>query len=229
VKSVTGVESASMEIQELLSRKVELEKRHRDQELHRQAVQKILQQSVVSVHIIVKPKNLVPDTNCFIDFLVLLKKIAASRMYTLMVPLVVLNELEGLAKGLSSVRHTVDPEHAARVAESAKTALEFLATKHAFVKCITTKGTILTSMSFTKEDDALVNTTVTNDDRILSTCMTLCKEKSSQVVEKETDEPRTICREVVLLTDDRNLRVKALAREVPVRDVPNFLQWAGLG
>lgn len=35
-------------------------------------------------------------------------------------------------------------------------------------------------------------------------------------------------REVVLLTDDRNLRVKALASELPTRDLPSFVQWAGL-
>ncbi|GBP48120.1 hypothetical protein EVAR_74625_1 [Eumeta japonica] len=35
-------------------------------------------------------------------------------------------------------------------------------------------------------------------------------------------------REVVLLTDDRNLRVKALAAELPARDLPAFLQWAAL-
>lgn len=36
-------------------------------------------------------------------------------------------------------------------------------------------------------------------------------------------------REVVLLTDDRNLRVKALTRNVPVRDIPSFLSWAKVG
>lgn len=42
-------------------------------------------------------------------------------------------------------------------------------------------------------------------------------------------EPRRLYREVVLLTEDRNLRVKALARDVPVRELPGFMQWAGLG
>lgn len=35
-------------------------------------------------------------------------------------------------------------------------------------------------------------------------------------------------RSVVLLTDDRNLRVKALAAELPARDLPAFVRWAGL-
>lgn len=42
-------------------------------------------------------------------------------------------------------------------------------------------------------------------------------------------QPRRLKREVVLLTEDRNLRVKALARDVPVREVPDFVQWAELG
>lgn len=51
-------------------------------------LQKILRQSVVSVHIEVRPKYLVPDTNCFIDYLTMIKTIAEAHFYTLMVPLV---------------------------------------------------------------------------------------------------------------------------------------------
>lgn len=39
---------------------------------------------------------------------------------------------------------------------------------------------------------------------------------------------RRLYREVVLLTEDRNLRVKAHARDVPVRDLLDFAQWAGV-
>lgn len=41
-------------------------------------------------------------------------------------------------------------------------------------------------------------------------------------------QPRRLRRDVVLLTEDRNLRVKALSRDVPVREVLDFMQWAGL-
>lgn len=50
--------------------------------------QKILSQSVVSVHIEIRPKYLVPDTNCFIDYLTMIKAVAEAHFYTLMVPLV---------------------------------------------------------------------------------------------------------------------------------------------
>lgn len=43
-----------------------------------------------------------------------------------------------------------------------------------------------------------------------------------------TDGVRRLVCEVVLLTDDRNLRVKALSRDLPVRDLPAFMRWAAL-
>ncbi|KAJ8955255.1 hypothetical protein NQ318_000281 [Aromia moschata] len=49
---------------------------------------KILSQSVVSVHMEVRPKYLVPDTNCFIDHLDGIRIIAQTHCYTLMVPIV---------------------------------------------------------------------------------------------------------------------------------------------
>ena len=36
----------------------------------------------------------------------------------------------------------------------------------------------------------------------------------------------TLYREVVLLTDDRNLRLKAHTRNVPVKDLLQFMEWA---
>lgn len=55
--------------------------------------QAILQKSSVSVEIEVRPRQLVPDTNCFIDYLPQLQTIAratsgAQPIYILMVPLV---------------------------------------------------------------------------------------------------------------------------------------------
>lgn len=159
----------------------------------------------------------------------------------------VLGELEGLAKGgkgpVPNPRTPLNPQHVIKVAEAAKQALEFLTVKHSNVKCITTKGTILTSTIFTVEDDT-TSDAMTNDDKILATCLTLCKNNKDVVdgmreINDNTlrvlknillvDEPRKLYREIVLLTDDRNLRVKALARDVPVSDLPDFMQWAGLG
>ncbi|XP_012061387.1 PREDICTED: LOW QUALITY PROTEIN: telomerase-binding protein EST1A [Atta cephalotes] len=230
---------AAVEIRSLIERKEELERRQRKQDRHRQRVQAILQKSSVSVEIEVRPRQLVPDTNCFIDYLQQLQIIAratsgAQPIYTLMVPLVVLNELEGLARGADArdcppaSRATLNPEHVVRVAESAKAALAFARSRNPAIRCLTTRGTVLTSSTFTVEEDVDKDGLTRNDDRILTTCLSLCRSNKDQA-NAEEGQPRRLRREVVLLTEDRNLRVKALARDVPVREVPDFMQWAGLG
>lgn len=40
------------------------------------------------------------------------------------------------------------------------------------------------------------------------------------------DTPVRLLREVVLLTDDRNLRLKAHTHNVPVKDIPAFMKWS---
>ncbi|XP_015592692.1 telomerase-binding protein EST1A isoform X2 [Cephus cinctus] len=230
------------DIRSLLERKEELERCQRKQDHHRQRVQAILQKSSVSVEIEVRPRQLVPDTNCFIDYLPQLQLIAkatsgAQPIYTLMVPLVVLNELEGLARGggsrdcpRASSRSTLDPEHVARVADNARNALAFARSRNPAVRCLTTRGTVLTSSTFTVEEDVDQDGLTRNDDRILATCLSLCRAGSCKdQATAEEGQPKRLRREVVLLTEDRNLRVKALARDVPVREVPDFMQWAGLG
>ncbi|XP_076251691.1 smg6 nonsense mediated mRNA decay factor isoform X1 [Rhynchophorus ferrugineus] len=229
---LSGSSVPSSEIRDLLSRKIELEKKKKSQELHRQRVMKILSQSVVSVHLEIRPKYLVPDTNCFIDHLDSIQNMAKSHTYTVMVPIVVLSELEGLSKGtpLRNIRGPALPniEHVQKVAQASRLALDFLKKRHSAVKCVTTRGAVLASTTFSTEDDATWDGTVTNDDKILSTCLFLCKNSTTQQ-ELKKGEPRYLVREVVLLTEDRNLRVKAHARDVPVRALPDFLRWAGLG
>ncbi|XP_063972078.1 telomerase-binding protein EST1A-like isoform X3 [Diachasmimorpha longicaudata] len=228
------------EIRSLIERKEELERRQRKQERHRQRVQAILLKSSVSVEIEVRPRQLVPDTNCFIDYLGQLQSITkatsgAQPLFTLMIPLVVLNELEGLARGADprdctpNSRATLNPEHVVRVAESAKSALSFARSRNPAIRCLTTRGTVLSSSTFTVEEDTSLDGLTRNDDRILATCLSLCKGANKDQVVVEEGQPRRLRREVVLLTEDRNLRVKALARDVPVREVPDFIQWAGLG
>ncbi|XP_043484616.1 telomerase-binding protein EST1A-like isoform X3 [Leptopilina heterotoma] len=228
------------EIRSLIERKEELERRQKKQDHHRQRVQAILSKSSVSVEIEVRPRQLVPDTNCFIDYLPQLQSIAkavsgAQPIYTLMVPLVVLNELEGLTRGAGtrdsqpSSRAALNPEHVARVAENAKAALAFARSRNPAIRCLTTRGTVLSSSTFTVEEDVTQDGLTRNDDRILATCLSLCRTNSKDQIPSVEGQPRRLRRDVVLLTEDRNLRVKALARDVPVREIPDFVQWAGLG
>ncbi|XP_044755444.1 telomerase-binding protein EST1A [Coccinella septempunctata] len=226
-------EDTSSEVRDLLTRKVELERWHKKHQLHMERVEKILAQSIISVHIEVLPKYLVPDTNCFIDHLHRIEDIikVPNSPYIIMVPIVVLGELEGLGRGgIAPVPGTMsrtDPEHTKKVGEAARKALVLLKKRHHNIKCVTTKGAVLNSTTFTTEEDPSMNL-AKNDDKILTTCLNLSKLHDKQMENKE-GEPRQIFREVVLLTDDRNLRVKAHSTDVPVRELPDFMKWAGLG
>ncbi|XP_044015276.1 uncharacterized protein LOC122857262 isoform X2 [Aphidius gifuensis] len=227
------------EIRSLIERKEELERCQKKQEHHRKRIQDILQKSPLSVEIEIRPRQLVPDTNCFIDYLsqlqIITRAVSGTQpLFTLMVPLVVLNELEGLARGADPKdgpisRSALTSDHIARVAKSAKLALEFARSKNPAIRCLTTRGTVLSSSTFTVEEDVTLDGLTSNDDRILATCLSLCKTNNKDHIVNEEGQPRRLRRDVVLLTEDRNLRVKALSRDVPVREVPDFMQWASLG
>jgi len=71
-----------------------------------------------------------------------------------------------------------------------------------------------------------VTNKASNDDLILESCLNL---------HAKTDQGRATVEDgasefysVVLLTDDRNLRVKAHSNHLPVRDVPDFMKLARL-
>lgn len=72
-----------------------------------------------------------------------------------------------------------------KVAEAAKCALFFLKSRPQAVKCITTKGAILSSTTFTTEDDSALDSTFKNDDKILATCLALSKGHRDQANESK--------------------------------------------
>uniref|UniRef100_A0A1I8BPX8 PINc domain-containing protein n=1 Tax=Meloidogyne hapla TaxID=6305 RepID=A0A1I8BPX8_MELHA len=75
--------------------------------------------------------------------------------------------------------------------------------------------------------EAAENKRRTNDDKILSACINLCRRFSKTTgVIRTSKEEAVLQRTVVLLTEDRGLSAKALASRVPVRTFPNFLKWA---
>ncbi|KAJ8276052.1 hypothetical protein COCON_G00078040 [Conger conger] len=184
----------------------------------------------------IRPLFLVPDTNGFIDHLGGLKKLMSCGLYILVVPLIVITELDGLAKGQDNRGGPggaggSSGAHARGVQERAKAAVSFL--EQAFevrepcLRALTSRGNQLESIAFRSEDTS--GQQGNNDDLILSCCLHYCKDKAKDFMPTQRDEPVRLHREVVLLTDDRNLRVKALTRNVPVRDIPAFLNWAKVG
>lgn len=252
--------SSSTEIQKLLQRKNELEQSHKMHEKLNQFTQEILQKANAdaSVCIEIRPKYLVPDTNCYIDFLREIKQLTDTYpMYHVIVPTVVYNELEGLAKGDVSGGKVYDtPTKTSRLAQKA---LLFLKNVGTAVKCATTKGSFLNSMAFTRESDCSTSSSLSsspssstaaaaaaasstnehlnNDDKILLTVTNLSKIHSTQLAAAMPKPPPNtsastatpnLQRKVVLLTNDRNLKLKAITQNVPVRELVDFVKWSSI-
>uniref|UniRef100_A0A6Q2YKC7 Telomerase-binding protein EST1A n=1 Tax=Esox lucius TaxID=8010 RepID=A0A6Q2YKC7_ESOLU len=213
------------DIRELRARRSVLTNKLAQQQRRRDKIQAVLQ-TCGQVELEVRPLFLVLDTNGFIDHLTGLKTLLQSGTYILVVPLIVITELDGLAKGQES--NLSGAAHARTVQEKARVAVAFLEqgfeAKEPCLRALTSRGSELDSIAFRSEDTS--GQQGNNDDVILSCCLHYCKDKAKDT---QRDGPVRLRREVVLLTDDRNLRVKALTRNVPVRDIPAFLTWAQVG
>ena len=146
-------------------RKDELERQERE---GRRMQRRLQTAEHVSTTLEICPRFVVPDTNCFIDHLAEIRRIALAGggLFGVRVPVVVLGELDGLAKGGGA--HTQLGKASGAVADSAQRALSFLhscmsssAASAAAgggggsVKAVTSKGSTLNSLAVTTEEDAL--------------------------------------------------------------------------
>ncbi|KAK7487887.1 hypothetical protein BaRGS_00020788 [Batillaria attramentaria] len=227
-----GDETPGETIQQLKARKAELSRRVEDHARDKHNLQALVEQGKpAKLELEVRPRFLVTDTNCFIDHLPTLRSLIATGIYTLVVPLVVVNELDGLAKGSQHGRgnHRDDdsPEHASMVMRHATQALAYLESefkaRNTQLRVQTSKGSVLETLAFRSEES---DNTGNNDDLILSCCLHYCKDMARDFMPRDKDSPVRLFRDVVLLTDDRNLRLKAHTSNVPVKDVPAFCRWS---
>ncbi|XP_040037017.2 telomerase-binding protein EST1A isoform X1 [Gasterosteus aculeatus] len=233
------------DIRQLKARRNVLTNKLAQQQKRRDKIQAVLQTSG-QLELEVRPHFLVPDTNGFIDHLGGLKKLLQCGTYIIVVPLIVITELDGLAKGQDNFaggvgsggrgaggrgNGNVNAAHVRAVQEKARLAVAFLEkgfeAREPFLRALTSRGNPLESIAFRSEDTS--GQQGTNDDVILSCCLHYCKDKAKDFMPDQKNGTVRLQREVVLLTDDRNLRVKALTRNVPVRDIPAFLSWAKVG
>ncbi|XP_075850367.1 telomerase-binding protein EST1A isoform X3 [Microcebus murinus] len=219
------------DIRELRAKKLALARKIAEQQRRQEKIQAVLedQSQMRQMELEIRPLFLVPDTNGFIDHLASLTRLLESRKYILVVPLIVINELDGLAKGQETDHRAGG--YARVVQEKARKSIEFLErrfeSRDSCLRALTSRGNELESIAFRSED--ITGQLGNNDDLILSCCLHYCKDKAKDFMPTSKEEPIRLLREVVLLTDDRNLRVKALTRNVPVRDIPAFLTWAQVG
>lgn len=219
------------DIKELRAKKLALARKIAEQQRRQEKIQAVLEDhsQMRQMELEIRPLFLVPDTNGFIDHLASLARLLESRKYILVVPLIVINELDGLAKGQETDHRAGG--YARVVQEKARKSIEFLErrfeSRDSCLRALTSRGNELESIAFRSED--ITGQLGNNDDLILSCCLHYCKDKAKDFMPANKEEPIRLLREVVLLTDDRNLRVKALTRNVPVRDIPAFLAWAQVG
>uniref|UniRef100_A0A3Q3WBG4 Telomerase-binding protein EST1A n=1 Tax=Mola mola TaxID=94237 RepID=A0A3Q3WBG4_MOLML len=218
------------DIRQLKARRQALASKLAQQQKRRDKIQAVLQTGG-QLELEVRPLFLVPDTNGFIDHLGGLKKLLQCGTYIIVVPLIVITELDGLAKGQENFGGGMGLAHWRTVQEKARLAVTFLEkgfeAREPCLRALTSRGNQLDSIAFRSEDTS--GQPGNNDDVILSCCLHYCKDKAKDFMPTQRNGTVRLHREVVLLTDDRNLRVKALTRNVPVRDIPAFLSWAKVG
>uniref|UniRef100_A0A8C1K9T7 Nonsense-mediated mRNA decay factor n=1 Tax=Cyprinus carpio TaxID=7962 RepID=A0A8C1K9T7_CYPCA len=143
------------DIRELKARRHALTHKLAQQQKRLDKIQAVLQTGG-QLEIQIRPFYLVPDTNGFIDHLEGLRKLLACGTYILVVPLIVITELDGLAKGQDSREGISNGAHARQVQERARAAVMFL--EKAFeardpcIRALTSRGNALESIAFRSED-----------------------------------------------------------------------------
>ncbi|KAF8566770.1 hypothetical protein P879_06032 [Paragonimus westermani] len=207
-----------------------------------------------AVELEVRPIYLLPDTNCYIDWLEGIATLAQrSSNYTVLVPIVVVNELDTLARyGSSShansgkTNHAYEEEgevtRAGLIQERARAAIAYLehefAHRNTRLRALTARGSFMETIAYRNEINGGRGPGQVNDDVILTCCNHFCKEdpdrfRSSRGLDQkipvgQNTQPVRLVREIVLLTSDRNLRLKALNINVPVRPLRTFVHWSRL-
>ena len=130
------------------------------------------------------------------------------------IPTTVVLELEGLGKAGSD-----EDKHALTVRDNCHAALAWLRDKPHNTKCVTSKGSVLNSFSLAIEEDC--SDGQKNDDRILQCCLSL-NSSPAPTIENGI---KTVHRDTVLITDDRNLRLKAHTADCAVNSIKEFMKW----
>ncbi|KAK4512834.1 uncharacterized protein ATC70_003542 [Mucor velutinosus] len=158
---------------------------------------------------------LVFDTNCFIGHLDLVKKLFKCQKWSIIVPLVVVTELDGLRTNTH------------RLGVMAQQGIELLQTTLAAkpkqstsLRIQTSHNNFMNDISIRSEQFVFGESDKNLDDLILSTCLWWIAQQQQNAQEKSAEKAVPVC----LVTGDRNLSVKARARDVEVVPVSAIIQ-----
>ncbi|OAF69246.1 hypothetical protein A3Q56_03022 [Intoshia linei] len=183
---------------------------------------------LTKIEIRITPEVLIPDTNCFISFLGEIKTLVWRRRFSVVIPFIVFNELEMLASGKRAKNYALE-EHALFVQNSAIQSVKFIEdeieTGNPSLRLIDIKGDSIADIKSNHEE---VKNKHSNDDLILKCTLSFVKDSASTYIKKMKGAPIRLNRECVLLTDDRNLRLRAHILNIPVKTLPEFLKWADI-
>ncbi|VDM63298.1 unnamed protein product [Angiostrongylus costaricensis] len=179
--------------------------------------------------LVVKPYYVVIDTNAFIDQLCAIQKILQCERFRVLIPTTVVEELIELQhgeQGSSGVE---------AVTEGARQAMIWLReqtrqkkTSRLFTLTMRGKRLPIAVVRERAGDDG----DLVNDDRILHSCLNFTQLEPapdgtfSNFKVPQGREIPIIYRNLVLLTDDRVLNMKAMSQHIPCRTVTRFMKWA---
>ncbi|RCN48657.1 hypothetical protein ANCCAN_05296 [Ancylostoma caninum] len=178
--------------------------------------------------IVVKPLYVVIDTNAFIDQLEAIQKIQQCERFRLLIPTTVMEELMELQHG------EINSTRAEAATAGARQAMVWLR-EQTRQKCprmftLTMRGRRV-PIAVVREESA-DDREMVNDDRILRSCVNFTQlEPAQESTFSEFKKPQgrdtpIIYRNVILLTDDRVLNMKAMSEHIPCRTMMRFMKWA---
>ncbi|KAI8088872.1 uncharacterized protein BX664DRAFT_264108 [Halteromyces radiatus] len=156
---------------------------------------------------------LVLDTNCFIGHMDTIRKLIQGGIWSIVIPLVVITELDGL-KGNAPPLGTIAAE-ALTLIETTLVSNKQKGVRPDALRIQTSHHNFMHDISIRSEQFVFGETDKNLDDLILSTCLWWIKKQQQQ---------QQIGVPVCLVTADRNLSVKARARDVQVIPVSGLME-----
>ncbi|KAI6646308.1 Telomerase-binding protein EST1A isoform X2 [Oopsacas minuta] len=194
------------------------EKNRLEAEVNKQTMQinKYKHQQTIIRHEIT-PKYIVPDTNCYLSHFNLIQQIYLSSYLQLIVPLIVIQELQHLRKPISKSQKHISS--CSRAKEAYGWLMDEFSNSERKLFALTNRGNLVEN--WYKQDFSTVRNQ-RNDDLILQSCVKL---NESWYKASDTGYMKSC---VVLLTSDRNLRLKAVTQNLPAKSLKNFLSLMNL-
>lgn len=189
---------SSSDLSELREKHRALKAKIEEQQKKDQETANILNESQQRpIELEIRPKFIVPDTNCFIDHINLIDRILTTNYFIVVVPLLVVSELDKLSKSIATWMDD-SLEHAEYVQRRAKSALQYLNDKFEArqrnIKAMTSQGSVLETIQFRTEEihkPVLIQYYLiiyikfthlkkkgTNDELILGCCLHYCRDNA---------------------------------------------------